>query len=174
MKNNSTNKFWFALYTKPRNEFKAEQQLTAAGINNYLPTVTLLKQWSDRKKKVTEPLLRGYIFIYANEEERLVSVEQLSIVRCVFDVGRPARIPDWQIDNLKTMLETNEDVIVHKGIVPGAKVIIKDGPFEGIIGTVVQGESGKSISVAIDLLNRSVIARLPDESSLEAIRETSN
>ena len=174
MKNNSTNKFWFALYTKPRNEFKAEQQLTVAGINNYLPTVTLLKQWSDRKKKVTEPLLRGYIFIYANEEERLVSVEQLSIVRCVFDVGRPARIPDWQIDNLKTMLETNEDVIVHKGIVPGAKVIIKDGPFEGIIGTIVKGETGKSISVSIDLLNRSVIARLPDESNLEAIHETSN
>jgi len=169
---NSKDKFWFALYTKPRNEFKAKQQLTTAGINNYLPTVTLLKQWSDRKKKITEPLLKGYIFIYANEEERLVSLEQQSIVRCVFDVGRPARIPDWQIDNLKTMLETKVDIIVHKGIVPGAKVIIKDGPFEGIIGTVVEGETGKSISVAIDLLNRSVIARLPDESSLEAIRES--
>ena len=169
---NSTDKFWFALYTKPRNEFKAEQQLTAVGVTNYLPTVTLLKQWSDRKKKITEPLLRGYIFIYANEEERLISVEQQSIVRCVFDVGRPARIPDWQIDNLRTMLETKVDIIVHKGIVPGAKVIIKDGPFEGIIGAVVVGETGKSISVAIDLLNRSVIARLPDESSLEAIRES--
>jgi len=168
----STDKFWFALYTKPRNEFKAEQQLIAAGITNYLPTVTLLKQWSDRKKKVTEPLLRGYIFIYVNEEERLVSLEQQSIVRCVFDVGRPARIPDWQIDSLRTMLETKVDIIVHKGIVPGAKVIIKDGPFEGIIGTVVEGEAGKSISVAIDFLNRSVIARLPDESSLEAIRES--
>ena len=167
---NSKDMFWFALYTKPRNEFKAEQQLAAAGISNYLPTVTLVKQWSDRKKKVTEPLLRGYIFIYANEEGRLISLEQQSIVRCVFDVGRPARIPDWQIDNLRTMLETKLDIIVHKGIVRGAKVIIKDGPFEGIIGTVVEGETGKSISVAIDLLNRSVIARLPDESSLEAIR----
>ena len=174
MKNNSLEKFWFALYTKPRNEFKSEQQLIAAGITNYLPTVTLLKQWSDRKKKVTEPLLRGYIFICANEEERLLSVEQQSIIRCVFDIGRPARIPDWQIDNLRTMIDTKTDVIVHKGIVPGAKVIIKDGPFDGIIGTVVEGEKGKSISVAIDLLNRSVIARLPDESSLEAIREKSN
>ena len=172
MVKNSVEKFWFALYTKPRNEFKAEQQLLAAGINNYLPKVTLLKQWSDRKKKLTEPLLRGYIFIYANEEERLISLEQQSIVRCVFDVGRPARIPDWQIDNLKTMLATKVDIIVHKGIVPGAKVIIKDGPFEGIIGTVVEGQMGKSISVAIDLLNRSVIAQLPDESSLEAVRES--
>jgi transcriptional antiterminator RfaH len=174
MENPLKDKYWFALYTKPRNEFKAEQQLNDVGVSNYLPTITRLKQWSDRKKKVTEPLLRGYIFIYADEQERLISVEQKSIVRCVFDVGRPARIPDWQIDNLRTMLETNADVIVHQGIVPGAKVIIKDGPFEGIVGTVVNGEAGKSISVAIDFLNRSVIARLPDESSLEATRETSN
>ena len=71
MYKNSKDKYWFALYTKPRNEFKAEQQLTAAEIINYLPTLTLVKKWSDRKNKVTEPLLRGYIFIYANEEERL-------------------------------------------------------------------------------------------------------
>ena len=174
MRNSQSKKYWYALYTKPRSEFKARQQMELLDIDHYLPTITKTKQWSDRKKKVTEPLLRGYIFIFANEEERLVSVEQLSIVRCVFDVGRPARIPDWQIDNLKTMLETNEDVIVHKGIVPGAKVIIKNGPFEGIIGTIVKGETGKSISVSIDLLNRSVIARLPDESNLEAIHETSN
>lgn len=168
---NSVEKFWFALYTKARNEFKAEQQLLAAGITSYLPKVTLLKQWSDRKKKVTEPLLRGYIFIHANEEERLISLEQQSIVRCVFDAGRPARIPDWQIDNLKTMIATKVDIIVHKGIVPGARVIIRNGPLGGIIGTVVEGQMGKSISVAIDLLNRSVVASLPDESSLEAIRE---
>ena len=165
-----TNKYWFALYTKPRGEFKAKEQLTAEGIENYLPVVTRLKQWSDRKKKITEPLLRSYIFIYGDEQDRLISLEQRAIVRCIFDVGKPAKIPDWQIDNLKKMLETESNVIVHNGIVPGAKVMIKEGPFEGIIGTIVQGEAGKSISVTIDLLNRSVIARLPDNSSVELVR----
>ena len=55
MAETSDNKYWFALYTKPRSEFKAEQQLTAVGVENYLPTITRLKQWSDRKKKVTTP-----------------------------------------------------------------------------------------------------------------------
>jgi transcription antitermination factor NusG len=170
MESAETKKYWFALYTKPRGEFKAHEQLIAEGIESYLPVVTRLKQWSDRKKKVTEPLLRSYIFIYGDEQDRLISLEQRAIVRCVFDAGRPAKIPDWQIDNLKKMLETESNVIVHNGIVPGAKVIIKEGPFEGIIGTIVQGEAGKSISVTIDLLNRSVIARLPDNSSVELVR----
>jgi transcription antitermination factor NusG len=171
MKETSDKKYWFAPYTKPRSEFKAEQQLKSVGIENYLPTITRLKQWSDRKKKITTPLLRGYIFIFSNEAERLTSVEQPAIVRCIFDAGRPARIPEWQIDNIKKLLETDTDFIVQNGIVPGAKVIIKSGSFEGVRGTVMEGEAGKSISVSIDLLNRSIIAHLPDDSSLELVRD---
>jgi transcriptional antiterminator RfaH len=173
MEETSKEKYWFALYTKPRSEFKAEQQLMGAGIEYYLPTITRLKQWSDRKKKVTTPLLNGYIFIFANEADRLISVEQPAIVRCVFDSGRPARIPEWQIDNVKKFLETDQDVIVHNGIVPGANVIIKSGPFEGVRGIVIDGDEGKSISVSIELLNRSIIARLPDSGDLEVVRESS-
>ncbi len=163
-------KSWLALYTKPRSEFKAEEQLTSSSIQTYLPTITKLKQWSDRKKKVTEPLFRGYIFIYADEQERLISVEKQAIVRCLFDNGRPARIPEWQIDNIRKMLESDTNVIVHNGIVPGAKVKIKSGSFQGVIGTVINESSGKSISVSIDLLNRSVVARLPDNCDLEVVK----
>ena len=173
MEERSKDKYWFALYTKPRSEFKAEQQLMGVGIDNYLPTITRLKQWSDRKKKITTPLMNGYIFIFANEADRLISVEQPAIVRCIFDSGRPARIPEWQINNVKKLLETDQDVIVHNGIIPGANVIIKSGSFEGVRGTVIEGEAGKSISVAIDLLNRSLIAHLPDDSSLALVRDSS-
>jgi transcription antitermination factor NusG len=163
-------KAWFALYTKPRSEFKAAEQIKAAGVEIYLPSVTKIKQWSDRKKKVTEPVLRGYIFILADEKERILSLEQYSIVRCVTERGKPAKIPDWQIESLKKMLSTKQEVLVKEGLVPGIKVKIKDGPFVGIIGTIQEIESHKTIAVSIDLLNRSVIARLPKESILEIIK----
>jgi len=164
-------KYWLALYTKPRSEFKAEEQLINSNITTYLPKITRLKQWSDRKKKITEPLLRGYIFIYADEQERLISVEKQAVVRCLFDGGRPARIPEWQIDNIRKMLDSNSEVIVHNGIVPGVKVMIKGGSFKGVIGTVMSEASGKSISVSIDLLNRSIIAHLPENSELEIVKD---
>ena len=164
-------KNWYALYTKPRNEKKVTERLSKQGYEMYCPLVRTLRQWSDRKKKVTEPLLRGYIFIYADEQERLISVEQRSIVRCLFDAGKAARIPEWQIENIKKMLQTDSEILVHNGIVPGAKVIIKSGPFEGIIGTIVTGKAGKSISVTIDILNRSVLASLPDSSDVQLLRE---
>ena len=49
--NDPSEKHWFALYTKPRHEFKAELQLKNISIDNYLPTYIVTKQWSDRKKK---------------------------------------------------------------------------------------------------------------------------
>ncbi len=165
------NKAWFALYTKPRNEFKAAEQIESLGVDFFLPTITKIKQWSDRKKKITEPLLRGYILIFATEKQRIFSLEQKAIVRCVFDLGKPAKIPQWQIDNLKTMLKTDSKLIIEEGLKPGVKVIITDGPFKGVIGKVQNSESGKTIAVSIDMLNRSVIAHLPKESVFEIIKE---
>ena len=165
-------RFWFALYTKPKSEFKAAEQLNSVEISYYLPTVTRMKQWSDRKKKITEPVMRGYIFVFATESERLLSVEQYSIVRCVFDRGRPARIPEWQIENLKKVLNNEVDFIVHDGLIPGKKVLIKDGPFKGVIAVIQEITSGnKSIAVSIDLLNRSIITHLPTDSTFELIKE---
>ena len=164
-------KSWFALYTKPRSEFKAAEQIDEVNVQLYLPTITRIKQWSDRKKKITEPLIRGYIFIYANEKERVISLERPSIVKCIFDQGRPAKIPEWQIENLKRMLESKADLTIREGLPVGAKVLIKDGPFTGVIGIVSETDNGKTIAVSIDLLNRSVIAHLPKDSLFEVIEK---
>ena len=164
-------KDWFALYTRSRSEFKAAEQLQVVGVQHYLPVVVRWKKWSDRRKKVLEPILKGYIFILADEKERKLSLEQFSIVRCVFDNGRPAKIPEWQIDNLKKMLSKDSDFSIHDGLIPGVKVKIREGPFEGIVGVVHESDNGKTIAVSIDFLRRSVIAHLPKESIFEVVKE---
>ena len=49
---------WFVLYTKPQFEIKVAEALQKIGVRAYCPVYTQLKQYSDRKKKVTKPLLR--------------------------------------------------------------------------------------------------------------------
>ena len=165
------NKNWFAFYTKSRHEFKAGEQLSEESISYYLPTVTRLKQWSDRKKKIVEPLIRGYIFVYANEKERLLALQKSSIVRCITFEGRAAVIPDWQIENLKTMLGNESDFFITDRIQAGTKVEITEGPFKGVIGYVNNSTNGKMLSVSIDLLSRSVNAYLPPTSLVRVVDE---
>jgi transcription antitermination factor NusG len=164
-------KYWYALYTRSRSENKAAEQLNNEGINYYLPVVTKWKKWSDRRKKITEPLLKGYIFIYADEKERMLSLAKNAIVRCVFDMGRPARIPDWQINNLKKMLSKETDFLIKDGLLPGIKVKIKEGPFDGVIGIIQESDNGNTIAVSIDLLKRSVLAHLPKECIFEVVKD---
>ena len=92
------------------------------------------------------------------------------MVRCLTERGRPARIPDWQIENLKNMLRNEAEFYIAEGLIPGAKVRIKEGPFENVIGVVREVDDGRTLAVSIDLLNRSVIAHLPKESILEIIK----
>jgi len=70
------------------------------------------------------------------------------------------------------MLTLDSEIIVYNGIVPGTKVKIKNGPFEGVVGTVTNNEMERSISISIDLLNRSVITRVPQGSELELLKES--
>lgn len=167
--NFSEDKKWYALYTKPRHEFKAETQLNACGIEYYLPSVVRLKQWSDRKKKVKEPLFSGYIFVKGNERDRLLALEQYAIVRSIFFQGAPAIVPEWQIENLKMMLEKGGgDVTVTDKIKPGTPVKIISGPFQDVIGIVDEDSNhNKFLSITIDLLRTTVRVKIPRDSLIE-------
>jgi len=162
-------KNWYALYTKPRHEFKAGLQLESISIEYYLPTVTRMKQWSDRKKKVTEPIMRGYIFVRCDERGRLESLEQNSIVRTVSFHGVPAIVPDWQIENLRRLLEGNPEVFITDLIKVGTKVKIIEGPFNGVEGIVTYHQKERILAVTIETLHRSILVTLPPESVIKKV-----
>jgi len=168
--NVSLDRFWYALYTKPRHEFKAASYLSQLEIENYLPTIEVMKQWSDRKKKIVEPLFKSYIFIFGNEKERLQALQNDAVISTVSFQGRPAKIPECQILNLKRLLEEKHEIFVSDLIEVGAKVKISEGPFSGVEGIVVQRDGkGQMLGVSVDLLRRSVLVRLPKESIIKTI-----
>lgn len=155
-------KHWYALYTKPRHEYKALSDLREKNIETYLPEITTIKQWSDRKKKVTEPLFRSYIFIYADEKDRYYSLTSDAVIKTISFLGKPAVIPDEQIENLKLFLENKPKAFVSELIEIGSKVTITSGPFAGVEGTVFKNENKEDmLSISIDLLKRSVVVKLP-------------
>ncbi len=155
---------WFAFYTKPRCEFKAAAYLKDIEIEHYLPVVERESQWSDRKKRVIEPVIRSYVFAKVSEKDRLLVMENQYIIRTLFFAGKPAIIPDWQIENLRSFLEKTQEVWVHNGILKGAKVKVISGPFEGVVGEIAHSPDGDTIFVTLEFMNRTIVAKLPRES----------
>src|SRR4051794_9841746 len=53
---------WHALWTRSRHEPLVCSELTAKGIETFLPTYTRVSKWSDRTKRIAVPLFPGYCF----------------------------------------------------------------------------------------------------------------
>lgn len=169
MPDTQINKNWFVLYTYPRAEFKVEDSLKLKEIEVFLPVKKMIKQWSDRKKEIIFPLFPSYIFIYANERERLVSLEDSLVVRCLCNGHKPAMVPDWQIDSLKKMLLKNSEPRVFEELVSGDRIEITNGPMQGVTGIIKYNENNKQLAVSIELINRTVFVHLSEDTSFVKI-----
>ena len=136
-------KKWFVIYTRPQQELKVATQLTAMGITNYCPTITLVKQYSDRKKKVTKPLLSSYVMVELEEKERNKVFTCCGIVRYLFYLGKPAVIPAFEIDLMQDHLNGVYNDIKVTTLSVGDSHTIAEGTFSGVTGKVVQSDNTK-------------------------------
>src|SRR5438105_7176392 len=53
----------YAIRTRSRHEKMVSEQLLNHGIENFLPLVKRVHNWSDRRKIVELPLFSGYVFV---------------------------------------------------------------------------------------------------------------
>ena len=136
-------KKWFVVYTRPQQELKVAEQLTALGITNYSPTITLLKQYSDRKKKVIKPLLSSYVMVHLHENQREKVFSCMGIVRYLFFLGKPAVVPAFEIDLMQDYLNGVYNDIKVTTLSVGESHTITEGPFSGLSGKVVQTDKTK-------------------------------
>ena len=138
MEGNHQNSKWHVLYTKPRHEIKALERLAQNGFEVYCPMKTTLKQWSDRKKKVSEPLLPSYIFIKTTEKNRPQPLKDPSVLNYIFWLGKPAIVRDSEIDTLKGIvsrdkvqefevrkLKIGREIVINKGLIKSKNAVVK-------------------------------------------------
>ena len=136
-------KKWFVVYTRPQQELKVATQLSTMGITNYCPTITLVKQYSDRKKKVTKPLLSSYVMVELGEKERNKVFACSGIVRYLFFLGKPAVIPASDINLMQNHLNGvyNDSKVTTLSV--GDSHTITEGSFSGVLGKVVETNNTK-------------------------------
>ena len=98
---------WYVLFTKPRSEKKAEEQLLSLGINAYCPTYSKIKIWSDRKKKIDVPLLPSMVLVSLDNKDFNRVFECSTVVKYMFWLGKRVIIKQSEIDILKKYLNSN-------------------------------------------------------------------
>ena len=159
---------WYAVNTRPRWEKKVAQILDTKGIENYCPVNKVVKQWSDRKKIILEPIFKCYVFVKVEEQKKWDVKRIDGILNYVYWLGKPAKIKEEEIDTIKKFLHEFSDVAVEQiGLQVNQKVRIRQGilmNYEGILLEL----SGSRAFVKIESMGLQLSAHF-DKKNLENI-----
>src|SRR5687767_1909733 len=97
---------WYALYTRPRHEKQLFGELTNRGLLAFLPTFRIRRRWSDRYKTVEEPLFKNYLFVRTEGDRYHETLRPYGAVSFVMFDGRPAEIPDCEIEAIRLLVSS--------------------------------------------------------------------
>ncbi len=166
MKNNSP--YWYAVHTRPRWEKKVASLLQDRGIENYCPLNKVLRQWSDRKKTVLEPLFKGYVFVQVDEKNKWDLLSINGIVNYVHWLGKPAKIQNSEIDTIRRFLNEFEDIeVIENNMAVNKTVQVKQGVLMNYRGIVIE-LTGNKAKVKIESMGIQLSAYF-DKKNLEPV-----
>jgi len=153
---------WFAIYTFPRAEKKIHAELLNKGIEAYLPLLRTLKQWSDRKKWVEEPLFRSYVFVNISESKYFEVLNTPGIVRYVTFEGKAVPVPEQQIEAIRYYLSNEDPPGESPGdLTPGKTVEVMKGPLRGLRGELTEISGRHKVKVEISAIGQSILVTIP-------------
>ena len=154
---------WYAIYTRPRSEKKVHELLSLNDYEVYLPLVSTIKQWSDRKKKVQLPLISSYVFVRTKENDLKNILPFNGVVRILKHLGKPAIIKDHEIENLKILIDdpSNINFIRDIHLKKGDSIIVEKGVFKGLIAECCEFNGKHRMIVRIEALGGLIEVNIP-------------
>jgi transcriptional antiterminator RfaH len=156
---------WYVIYTMPRHEKTVHNRLAEKKVDSFLPTRKALRIWHDRKKFVDEPLFPSYVFIYLKDMqsyyEGMEAKGSLYYVRAGKEL---ARVNDSVVNNIKLAIDKADEIEVSDSpFQPGRRMVISQGPLCGLACEVVETWSKLKILVRVDLLQRNILLKVPED-----------
>jgi transcription antitermination factor NusG len=153
---------WYAVHTYPRHEKVVADRIQQQGLTTFLPMLTEVHRWSDRKKVVQLPMFSCYVFVQLvpSNEQRIRVLQTNGVISFVGSqrIGTP--IPAEQIEAVQMLLERNVACSSHPFLKAGQRVRIRGGALEGLEGVFVSQNGDHSLIVSLDAIQRSLAVRI--------------
>jgi len=150
---------WYLIYSKPRQERIAQENLVRQGYETYLPLVYQRRRQRSQQRLSAEPMFPRYLFIHLDDV-----VDNWKPIRSTVGVARmvsfgetPAKVPETLIGTLKSH-EDDAGVqrYVETPLRRGEQVMIVDGAMAGFTA-LFEAQSGKErVVLLLEIAGRSV------------------
>ena len=168
---NSRQPRWYAVHTRSKCEQSVSSELTAKGVECYLPATRNIHRWKDRKKEISTPLFPGYVFtrIVDDSASRLQVLRTSGTAR-ILGLGTEIEpVPDFEIESIKRLLDSQATCLGHPFLREGSWVRVKYGPLEGLEGLLTRIKNSSRLVLSVEMLAQSVATEI-DAADVEVIR----
>lgn len=139
--------------------------LKLRGVKAYLPLLAQVRQWTDRTKRVEFPLFPGYVFARFGREQIHQVLLTPGVVTIVRSGGAPVPVREEELESVRIVL-----TCANAGLPPpepvefvelGQEVLVKEGPFSGVRGVVIEDRGRARVVVRLRALRRALSVALP-------------
>jgi len=153
---------WYALHTRPRHEKTVIQRLEERGVTTFLPLITEVRRWSDRKKTVELPLFSCYVFakFVPHRSERLQVLRVEGVLGLIGARGEGASIPETEISVVRTLIEGSLSWSAYPFLEIGQRVRIRSGALDGVEGILVGRNGDRTLVISVNAIQRSLAVRV--------------
>ena len=151
---------WYAVWTRARHESRVLDQLQRKALEAFLPKVARWSRWKDRKKRIEWPLFPGYCFVRIDPSETLPVLKCAGVVSVVSSNGRPAAIPDLEIDSIRTLVESELSYDPCPLVKIGQLVQVVSGPLKGVVGRLTRKGNHARLVLSVNLIGQGVAVEL--------------
>jgi transcriptional antiterminator RfaH len=145
---------WYLVLTKPRQEHKAQQHLRQQHFETYLPLCRQQRVRRTRRVEVTEPLFPGYLFIRLDTtNDNWAPIRSTpGVSRLVRFGSAPAQVPDACVQGLRAH-EGPEGVHELGGdFQRGDRVKVLDGPFRDLEAVFLEPRGSERVMILLHVL----------------------
>lgn len=153
---------WYVMYTTSRAEKKVAERLVESGVEVFLPMVEVLRQWSDRKKKVQKALFNGYVFVKTDRNNLWNCLQIPGAVKFVNFSGVPATIRDEDVEMIQRLVATGVSIETDGSeISPGEKVKVIGGSLEDMMGECIEKGNKDYFLIRIPGIYQNILVSIP-------------
>ena len=152
---------WFCLHTKARQEKAVARDLRIRQVPFYLPQIIHEDRTPNgRKTRSLLPLFGGYLFLFGDEVERLVALKGNRLVRTIEVVDQ--EVLDHDLRQIHQMLGSGLAIMPEASAPVGSRVRIASGPLLGLEGIVVRRGKNSQFTALIQMLGVGATVKLED------------
>jgi transcription termination/antitermination protein NusG len=158
------NRNWYVFYTKSRQEKKVRDLLDKSGYEVFLPMQTVMRQWSDRKKKVEVPLFNSYIFVREQDHRIAEILKTPGVAWNIRHNGKPAILREEEFQLIHRFINTGyflEATGEVESFQVGDRAKIIDGPLAGITGILTGQDKNQRFSILLEGIQQVIQVQLP-------------